>query len=143
MKRILKTSAVLVLAVAAAAACTRRVQVESEPDQPNYMQTSAASAEVDVVGQYQYVAMDDGYEVERGPMTVSRTADGAYAVEFRLRDGTRIGTRNVRRSGNVMSMDVLAPDAAGTAELTWQSRNEVVGVVNVGETLSVRATRGS
>ena len=45
----MRTAALLVLTVLAAGACTRRVQVESEPNQPNNnMQTSAAQpAEVD------------------------------------------------------------------------------------------------
>jgi len=46
MKRTMKTGALLALALIAATACTRRVQVESEPSQ-NYNRTSAVGAEVD------------------------------------------------------------------------------------------------
>ena len=45
MKTKLTTTAVLFLTLAAAAACTRRVQVESEPNEPRYLQTTAADAE--------------------------------------------------------------------------------------------------
>ena len=47
MKNVLKNAAVLVLTLAAATACTRRVQVESEPNRPEYRieQTSAAETQ--------------------------------------------------------------------------------------------------
>ena len=44
MKNVLKTSFLLLLAVMAATACTRRVQVESEPDEPQYMQAGPTSS---------------------------------------------------------------------------------------------------
>ena len=47
MKNILKTAAILVLTLAASTACTRRVQVESEPNEPRYMRTSAAEIQAD------------------------------------------------------------------------------------------------
>ena len=76
MKTMLKTTALLTLMVLAASACTRRVQVESEPNEPRYMQSSSAvPAEIDVVGVYDYV-VGAGDDVETGPMTVTRTSAG-------------------------------------------------------------------
>jgi len=39
MKRIINGASLLVLVLLALAACTRRVQVESEPNEPRYMQS--------------------------------------------------------------------------------------------------------
>ena len=47
MTRQMKTTALLALTLFATAACTRRVQVESEPN-PEYMRSSAAPALLNV-----------------------------------------------------------------------------------------------
>ena len=43
MKRIMRNAVLLAIVLATAAACTRRVQVESEPNEPRYMQAPAAA----------------------------------------------------------------------------------------------------
>lgn len=43
MKRIINGASLLVLALLAMTACTRRVQVESEPNEPRYMQSSSVA----------------------------------------------------------------------------------------------------
>ena len=141
MKRTMKTGAVLALTLLAATACTRRVQVESEPNQPNYNQTSAAPAEVDVVGIYEYTATFDSGESTGGPMTIARAGQG-YTVDFTT-DMGEVTTSNVRRDGNKLTMDTVTPGGAGTIQLEWQSANEVTGSVFIGETIQIRATRRS
>lgn len=136
MKNVMKTSALLVLVVAASA-CTRRVQVESEPNEPQYMQSTA----IDVDGVYDYVATFDSGEHTGGPMTVARAGDG-YTVDFTT-DMGEVTTSNVRRVGNTLHMDAMTPGGAGTIQLEWQNANVVVGSVFVGETINIRATRRS
>lgn len=139
-KRIMNHAALLALALLTATACTRRVQVESEPNEPSYMQSTAA---IEMAGTYDYVVMTAQGEVESGPMTVTRAGD-SYAVRFGMTQaGGEVVGRNVRREGNTLSMDADTPAGAGTLELTWQSRNEVTGSGFFGETLSIRATRRS
>ena len=145
MRRV-RTAALLVLTLLAMAACTRRVQVESEPDQQdnNRMQTSAVStpAEVDMVGTYQYVAEDMDGEVERGPLTIGRMADGGYSVRFGLSQGAgEVVGRDVRRTGNQLTMNAMTPGGDATIELTWRSANEVAGIVDFGQLLTLVATR--
>ena len=142
MKRTMRTGAVLALALIAATACTRRVQVESEPSQPNYIQTSAVPAAVEVVGQYDYVVEMSSGDIT-GPMTVTRLADGGYAVTFLMQDGQEVPTSNVRRRGAEMSMDVETPGGMGSVNIEWTSANVVEGEVFLGETLPFRATRRS
>lgn len=43
MKRMLKNAVLLAVVLMTAGACTRRVQVESEPNEPEYMQAPAAT----------------------------------------------------------------------------------------------------
>ena len=50
MKRMLKTGALLVLVVTTATACPRRVEVESEPNEPEYQRSAPQSTETDAVG---------------------------------------------------------------------------------------------
>ena len=45
MRKELRIAAVATLVLTAAVACTRRVQVESEPNEPQYHESSAAGAE--------------------------------------------------------------------------------------------------
>ena len=142
MKRTMKTGALLALMLLTATACTRRVQVESEPNQPNYNQTSAVNAEVDVVGVYDYVVEMSSGDIT-GPMTVTRLADGGYAVTFVMQDGQPVPTSNVRRRGAEMSMDVDTPGGMGSVSIEWLSRDRVEGEVFLGETLPFRATRRS
>ena len=49
MQKTMKTGALMVLALLAMTACTRRVQVESEPNRPEYRmeQTSAVNADAE------------------------------------------------------------------------------------------------
>ena len=49
MKKTMKATALVALALLATSACTRRVQVESEPNRPEYRmeQTSAVAADAD------------------------------------------------------------------------------------------------
>lgn len=142
MKRIVKHAALLSLVLLTATACPRQVQVESEPDQPDYMQSSAAAAaDVDMVGVYDYV-VDMGGEEITGPMTVTRSPEGAYAVSVVMDNGERVVTRNVRRDGNDLNMDIVTPDGgSGTVMLEWMSADEVEGEVFIGETLRIHATR--
>ena len=140
MKRMMKTMAVLALALLAATACTRRVQVESEPNRPSYLQTAAPSTGIEVVGVYDYLVVA-GADVITGPMTVTRASDGAYAVAFVMDDGRSVPTRNVRREGNSLMMDATTPAGEGTVTLTWVNANEVEGQVFIGETLDLEATR--
>ena len=137
-----KTVALLALTLLAASACTRRVQVESEPNQPsNNLQTSEAQpAEVDMVGVYDY-RVEAGGDVITGPMTVTRAADGAYGVAIAMDDGNTVPTRNVRRSGNNLSMDVSTPGGEGSVTLRWTSANDVEGDVFLGDIIPITATR--
>ena len=121
-----------VLAALLAVACSRGVQVESEPSR-------ADVPEIDVVGLYDYVATFDNGESTSGPMTVARSGAG-YTVDF-LTDMGEVTTSNVRRDGNRLIMDTVTPGGAGTIELTWQSRDEVAGSVFIGETINIHATR--
>lgn len=141
MKRMMKSGALLTFVLFTATACPRNVQVESEPNQPNYMQSaSVAPAEIDMVGTYEYVVtMSDG-DI-RGPMTVTRAADGTYAVRFVMQDGTVVPTRNVVRNGAELTMDASTPGGPGTVTLEWQDADTVEGEVFIGEFLDLRATR--
>ena len=47
MKRMMRNAALVAVVLFSATACTRRVQVESEPNEPRYMQTSATVAPAD------------------------------------------------------------------------------------------------
>ena len=141
MNRTMKTTAVLALTLFATAACTRRVQVESEPNEPRYLETTSAPAEIDVVGVYDYVAMFDSGEHTDGPMTIAHAGD-VYTVQFVTEMG-EVTTSNVRRVGNRLTMDTMTPGGAGTIQLEWQDANAVVGSVFIGETIALRATRRS
>ncbi|HEX6587876.1 MAG TPA: hypothetical protein VF039_02550 [Longimicrobiales bacterium] len=44
MKRTIRNAALVAVVLFSATACTRRVQVESEPNEPRYMQTSSSVA---------------------------------------------------------------------------------------------------
>lgn len=136
MKSMMRTGALLALTVLAATACTRRVQVESEPN--NQLQSTAP---VEMTGVYEYVATFDSGETTRGPMTITRDGAG-YAVDFVTEMG-EVTTSNVRREGNKLRMDTMTPGGAGTIELEWQDANVVVGSVFVGESIGIRATRRS
>lgn len=87
MKRIIRNASLVVAVALTATACTRRVQVESEPNEPRYQETTLdAAAAVDVVGVYDYVAeVDNGSGDMTGPMTITRAA--GYAVRFVMQDG--------------------------------------------------------
>lgn len=142
MRREMKTAAIALLALLSAAACTRRVQVESEPSR---MEASAASVSqpglIDIVGSYDYVVPLDNGEDATGRMTITRVGD-SYAVAFAADDGEVTG-RNVRRTGNTLRMDVSTPGGEGSAELTWLNRDQAAGTVFLGETLELRVTRRS
>lgn len=138
----MRTAALLALTLLAAAACTRRVQVESEPNQPsNNLQTSAAQpAEVDMVGVYDY-RVEAGGDVITGPMTVTRATDGGYAVVIAMNDGHEVPTRNVRRNGNALMMDVSTPGGEGSLTLRWTNANTIEGDVFLGDMIPIHATR--
>ena len=139
MKRAMKTTAVLALTLFATAACTRRVQVESEPNEPRYLQTTAA--EIRIEGVYDYVAAFPDGSTTSGPMTIARAGE-SWSVDFRTEHG-QVTTSNVRREGNTLRMETMTPGGPGTIELTWESSDAVVGEVFIGDVLSLRATRRS
>lgn len=138
MIRRVKLTALAVLLLTTAA-CPRNVQVESEP---NRFEAAAATApaEIDVVGVYDY-RVEAGGDVITGPMTVSRTADGGYAVRFVMNDGNEVPTRNVRRNGDTLSMDATTPGGDGTVTLRWTDANTVEGDVFIGEFIPIHASR--
>lgn len=142
MKRTMRNGVLLAVVLLSAAACTRRVQVESEPNEPNYMQSSVAPAEIEKTGVYDYV-VDLPNGVITGPMTVTRAADGNYAVHFLMDDGQEVPTRNVRSTPTGLTMDVTTPGGEGAVMLEWVSATEVEGEVFIGETLPFSATRRS
>lgn len=125
------------LFLSTATACTRRVQVESEP---NRMEAAAASASamMDVAGAYDFV-VDIGDEDATGVMTVVPAGDG-YAISMTSNMGG-VTTRNIRRAGNTFTMDATTPGGEGSIELTWQSRDQVRGMVFLGEVYNLTATR--
>ena len=137
----MRTTALLALTLLATAACTRRVQVESEPDNPNQNQMQSVAPAIDVSGVYDYVATFDSGESTQGPMTIAR-AGATYTVGFVTEMG-EVTTRNVRREGNTLRMDTTTPGGDGTIVLDWQDANLVTGEVFIGETIHLRATRRS
>lgn len=131
MKRI----AVVALVVLSATACTRRVVVESEP---NRFEAGAQSM-IDMTGTYDYVVELGGQQAV-GPMTVTRDAEGAYAIRMTSNMGA-VSVHNVRREGNTLTMDARTPGGDGAVELTWQSADEVTGMLFLDEVYNMRATR--
>ncbi|HUF12451.1 MAG TPA: hypothetical protein VMN78_05060 [Longimicrobiales bacterium] len=136
--RTLQSVLALGFVLLSANACTRRVQVESEPSR--YEASAQPAASIDVVGLYDYVVPLDGGDAV-GTMTVTRASD-SYAVAFTTNIGD-VTTRNVRRNGNTLTMDISTPNGEGALEITWQSRDRATGSVFLGEALRMNIVRRS
>lgn len=140
MKGMIRSVSLLALVLVTATACTRRVQVESEPNEPRYMQSSSvAPAEIEMAGVYDYVADFEGGERTEDVMTVRRSGDG-YAVDIVSELG-EVTTSDVRREGNTLTMDAMTPGGPGRVELTWKNANELTGEVYIGDVIRLSATR--
>lgn len=138
MHRTTKGILTLALLVLSASACTRRVQVESEPSRSEVTVSSAAT--IEIAGVYDYVVpLDDGDAT--GTMTITRAGAG-YAVAMTSNMGG-VTASNVRRTGNTLNMDVSTPGGDGAVEITWQSRDRATGRVFLGEVLRMNLTRRS
>ena len=132
----LKVTAIAVLAIASAAGCTRRVVVESEPNRYE----AAAPAELDISGVYDFV-VEVGDQDAVGEMTITRSSAGAGWDVAMTSNMGGVYPSNIRRSGNTLTMDAETPGGPGTIELTWLSRDEVTGMVFLGEVYNMTATR--
>lgn len=122
MRGRLKAAALAVLLITTAAGCTRRVQIESEPNRNEAGVSSAAA--IDIAGTYDYAVEVDGSSMP-GEVVVTRDGD-----EYRVRMTSSMGaieTRDVRREGNTLTMEATTPAGDADLEMSWRNRNEFVG----------------
>lgn len=121
----LKRAAVLAL-VLTAAACTRKVAVESEPTP---MQSRAAA--MNMVGSYAYDVNVDG-QVYTGLVGVTRP-NGSYDASMTVNEMPgHVQVSDVRVDGTTMTMKLETPGGPGTAELEWQDADHFKGLVYMG-----------
>lgn len=138
MRGTVRTTVLAVLVVVISTACTRRVQVESEPNRSEVRASSVVV--IDVAGTYDFVVdLPPQQGDATGVLSVNRTGD-AYMVSMTSNMGA-VTTRNVRRVGNTLTMDANTHAGEGAIELTWQSRERVNGIVFLGEAYNLTATR--